>query len=79
MPSYENFITFMDAHNEFLNQMALFGLVPLLLLAFILSRTRHANASALLFIAAMLCCCLWDDLLSKRPVWIAFAILCKYR
>ncbi len=80
MPSYENFITFMDAHNEFLNQMALFGIVPLLLLlAFILSKTRHANTSAILFIAALLCCCLWDDLLSKRHVWIALAIFCKYR
>ena len=76
MASYENFITFMDAHNEFLNQTALFGVIPLLLLlAFILSRTHHANASTILFVAALLCCCLWDDLLSKRPIWIALAIL----
>ena len=74
MPSYENFISFMDAHNEFLNQIVLFGLIPLLtLLSFLLKQAR--GHTAILFITALLCCCLWDDLLSKRPIWIALALL----
>ncbi|MBQ7650749.1 MAG: hypothetical protein IJS15_07300 [Victivallales bacterium] len=75
MPSYENFITFIDAHNEYLNQLALFGAIPLiLLLAFLLRQARNSDLSCVLLVTAMLCCCLWDDLLSKRPVWIALAI-----
>ena len=76
MPSYENFITFIDAHNEFLNQLVLFGAIPLLiLLAFLLHQAHSQKGSGLLFITSSLCCCLWDDLLSKRSVWIALAIL----
>ena len=76
MPSYENFITFMDAHNEYLNQMVLFGTVPfIILLAFLVRQARNADLFGLLFMTALLCCCLWDDLLSKRPVWLALAIM----
>ena len=76
MPSYENFITFMDAHNEYLNQLVLFGAIPLaMLLAFLFRQARGADGTPLLLVTAILCCCLWDDLLTKRPVWLALAIV----
>ena len=76
MPSYDNFITFMDAHNEFLNQMVLFGAIPLaMLLVFLIRQTKDTKGAGILLVAAILCCCLWDDLLTKRPIWIALAII----
>ncbi len=79
MASYENFITFLDAHNEFLNQLVLFGVIPLLiLLLFLLREANGKKGNNILFITALLCCCLWGDLLSKRPVWIALAIMSNF-
>ena len=78
MASYENFITFMDPHNEYLNQLSLFGLPALLLmLAFWLHFPKHSPYpdTAICFVAALLCCCLWDDLLSKRALWITASVL----
>ena len=80
MASYENFLTFMDPHNEYLNQLVLFGGLALtLLLFFWLSVARQSPypAAAVCFVAALLCCCLWDDLLSKRCIWVTAAFLCK--
>ena len=28
------------------------------------------------FVIALLCCCLWDDILSKRVIWVTAALLC---
>ena len=42
-------------------------------------RLQHAHllalAAALLLALAVLACCLWDDLLSKRHLWLAAALL----
>ncbi len=82
MASYTDFITFMDPHNEFLNQLVLFGLpAALLLLLFWLSlpnASPHPAAMAC-FVIALLCCCLWDDILSKRVIWVTAALLCPSR
>ena len=76
MPSYGNFIAFMDPHNEYLNLLALFGLpATLACLAFWIQRACRLNRTALFFGVAVLCCCLWDDLLSKRFIWVAAALV----
>ena len=78
MASYDNFISFMDPHNEYLNQLSIFGLPALLLiLAFwlLLPRISPYPDTAICFVIAVLCCCLWDDLLSKRAVWTTAALL----
>ncbi|MBR4675120.1 MAG: hypothetical protein IKP00_11705 [Victivallales bacterium] len=78
MASYENFITFMDPHNEYLNQLVLFGpLALILLLLFWLSLAKESPypAVAMCFVVALLTCCLWDDLLSKRCIWVTGALL----
>ena len=80
MASYENFLTFMDPHNEYLNQLVLFGalgLILLLLFWFSVARQSPYPAATVCFVVALLCCCLWDDLLSKRCIWVTAAILCN--
>lgn len=80
MASYDNFITFMDPHNEYLNLMTLFGLpVAILAVLFWLLLPRHAQhrlrTSAWFFVIAVLASALWDDLFSKRHLWLAAALL----
>ena len=78
-----SFLAYMDAHNEYLNQAAAFGLPALLcLVAFViglaaLSAPRHGPIGAMLalFVAALAVACLWDDLLSKRWVWVTLGLL----
>ena len=80
MASYENFLTFMDPHNEYLNQLVLFGglaLILLLLFWFSVVKQSPYPAAAVCFVIAILCCCLWDDLLSKRCIWVTAAFLCN--
>lgn len=77
---FKTFTTYMDPHNEWLNLATLFGLPALLLMVcFWLALWRQAPAplvsTTLLFAGAVLACCLWDDLLSKRHIWLAAAIL----
>ena len=78
MASYENFITYMDPHNEYLNQLVLFGPLALLLLLLFwifLAKESPYPAAAVCFVVAILVCCLWDDLLSKRCIWVTAALL----
>ena len=77
MASYENFTTYMDPHNEYLNQLVLFGpLALILLLLFWLSLAKQSPyPAAICFVIALLACCLWDDLLSKRCIWVTAALL----
>ncbi len=72
----EPFCTYMDPHHEYLNLTSLFG-VPAMLccFAFWLGHLKRKQRILLLFIPAVLCCCLWDDLLSKRWLWMTLAIL----
>ncbi|MBR0458791.1 MAG: hypothetical protein IJJ26_06115 [Victivallales bacterium] len=77
----DGFCNFMDPHNEYLNQLALFGPFALaLLLAFWLSFAKHAPDSlAVAFVLAVLFCMLWDDILSKRWLWTTAAFLLAKR
>jgi hypothetical protein len=75
-----SFLAYMDAHNEYLNLATAFG-VPALgaLGAFLWLLTRGAHGlTAHLLVAAVLGICLaslWDDLLSKRWIWVTLGLL----
>lgn len=76
----EVFTTFMDPHNEYLNAAAFFGLPAAIFLALFLA--AHAVSAArcgylpmLFFIPALMLCCMWDDLGSKRWIWTALGVL----
>jgi len=77
----ESFTGYMDAHNEFLSTGTAFGLPALAaLLGFWISRAvvgfrRHRDELVLFFVVGLLCCCLWDDLASKRWIWLTLALL----
>jgi len=75
-----SFLVYMDAHNEYLNLATDFGLPAVLLMAaFLLALARRPvpglDALLPLLIAAIGCACLWDDLLSKRWIWVALGLL----
>jgi hypothetical protein len=71
----------MDAHNEYLSTGTAFGLPALVaLVGFWVSRAvtgfrRHRDELVLFFVVGLLCCCLWDDLASKRWIWLTLALL----
>ena len=78
------FLTYMDAHNEYLNLAAHFGLPAMAsCFAFLVSlawRPGHANGTPVarmlpFLIAAIAAACLWDDLLSKRWIWITLGLM----
>lgn len=78
----DTYATFMDPHNEFLNQVSLFGLPALFALLLFLGalawqavRKEPRNLPLFLFLLALLCSCYWDDILSKRFIWIIMALL----
>ena len=72
----EPYCTYMDPHNEYLNLTALFGLpAAVCCFAFWISQKKKARWGLSLFLLAMLFCCLWDDLLSKRWLWVALAVM----
>jgi len=77
----ESFCTYMDAHNEYLNTGVAFGLPAVLaLVAFWVSQAvvgfrRYRDDLLLFFVVALLGCCLWDDLVSKRWIWVTLALL----
>ena len=81
LPDFDSFVAFMDPHNEYLHLVILFGLpATLAMFAFwLLAATsppdRQTAGLIAGFVAALLFCCLWDDLLSKRWVWITAALL----
>lgn len=72
----ESFANFMDPHQEYLNILTLFGAPALAAVIFFWwTCCRKASTMARYLIIAIAFCCLWDDLLSKRWLWIAAAIL----
>ncbi|NLF18373.1 MAG: hypothetical protein GX595_14145 [Lentisphaerae bacterium] len=78
-----SFLEYMDAHNEYLNQAAAFGLPALLCLAAFLiglavtAARRQGPLGPLLafYVAGLAFACLWDDLLSKRWIWVTLGLL----
>lgn len=73
----DNFVAFMEPHNEYLRLLVIFGLpATLAMMGFWTSliKTKHPKAMAG-FAVAVLICCLWDDLLSKRWIWITGAMI----
>lgn len=76
MHCIEPYSQFMDPHHEYLNIASLFGLPALICcMAFWLKHLDKRRSEMLLFCAALLFCCLWDDLLSKRWLWLTLATL----
>lgn len=74
----DTFCTFMDPHCEYLNLPFLFGFPALVLaIAFLLHVRQRSNAPvlALYFVTALLFSMMWDDILSKRAIWISLALL----
>jgi len=72
----DSFAAFMDPHQEYLNILNLFGAIALAaMIAFWISCVVKTSIMARYFLIALAFCCLWDDLLSKRWLWIAAAIL----
>lgn len=72
----DSFASFMDPHQEYLNILSLFGIGALVaMLAFWIRCGIKASTLARYFLIALAFCCLWDDLLSKRWLWLTAAIL----
>ncbi len=77
----ESFCTYMDSHNEYLNTGVAFGLPALLAwIGFWVGQAltafrRQRDELVLFFVIGLLCCCLWDDLASKRWIWVTAALL----
>ena len=72
------FCTFMDPHCEYLNIPFLFGFPALvLLIAFLVKicRTSHTPLLATCLVTALLFSMLWDDILSKRAIWIMLSLI----
>lgn len=78
LDNLEMFSTFMDPHNEYLNLAAFYGVPALAVIVafFILFALRNGNSRYVTcFLLAFAFACLWDDLLSKRWICLAFAFL----
>jgi hypothetical protein len=83
-PLTPSFLVYMDAHNDYLNLATAFGLPAVAALyAFfgLLARTVRRSGAALVmplltFLVLAVCMAsLWDDLLSKRWIWVTLGIL----
>lgn len=73
---HESFAIFMDPHQEYLNILSLFGVGALVaMIAFWMGCGIKASTMTRYFLIALAFCCLWDDLLSKRWLWLTAAIL----
>ena len=79
----EVFARYMDAHNEYLNIGAIFG-VPAMFSMYLFwfkapgsinSRCAFEKRIILFYVAAIFIVSLWDDILSKRWIWISLGIL----
>ncbi len=69
------FCSYMDPHCEYLNLATLFGVPAMLLMLFYLVYVPRRNLLALCWISAIFGSMLWDDVLSKRWIWIGIAIV----
>jgi hypothetical protein len=79
----ELFSRYMDAHNEYLNIGALFG-VPAMIAMYLFwfkipgsidSKFAFEKKILLFYVVAIFTVSLWDDILSKRWIWISLGIL----
>ena len=73
----DGFCRFMDPHNEYLNLLAFYGIGAVALAVVFFwryAREIHSPLAAY-FLLALAFCCLWDDLMSKRWIWLAAACL----
>jgi hypothetical protein len=78
----ERFTTYMDAHNEYLNIGTAFG-VPAAICVYAFwflkgrraDRSRTAGMLLAFFAASIFMVSFWDDILSKRWIWITLGIL----
>ncbi len=70
----DTFCTYMDPHCEWLNLPVLFGLPALLFMLAFLVQRAGAGPLALFWCAAVLGTMFWDDVLSKRWIWLGLAI-----
>ena len=77
------FCRYMDAHNEYFNIGSLFG-VPAMISMYLFwfkspssidSRCQFEKRMILFFVTAIFIVSLWDDILSKRWIWISLGIL----
>jgi hypothetical protein len=79
----EVFSRYMDAHNEYLNIGALFGVPAAIFMYLFWFKVSGAGNSKcvfekriiLFYVAAIFIVSLWDDILSKRWIWISLGIL----
>ncbi|MBR6373409.1 MAG: hypothetical protein IKS20_09530 [Victivallales bacterium] len=69
------FCTYMDPHCEYLNLATLFGVPAMLLVLFYLVYVPRRNLLGMLWIGGIMGSMLWDDVLSKRWIWIGIAII----
>jgi len=82
-----NFISYMDAHNEYLNIGVSFGIISLIsmyLFWFFLpfhndTRSAFAKNIILFFIISIFMVSFWDDILSKRWIWCAAGIIYSFK
>ena len=78
----EQYATFMDPHNGYLDLTAHFGVPALLLALAFLGRQgwrawRFRRAELGFFLLALGFALMWDDLFSKRWIWVGLALLAK--
>jgi hypothetical protein len=80
---FEIFSRYMDAHNEYLNIGAIFG-VPAMIAMYLFwfkvpgllsGKCSFEKRIILFYVAAIFIVSLWDDILSKRWIWISLGIL----
>ena len=77
------FNSFMDPHNEYLNTASLFGLPAILLIAvaaWMLFKTswKRRFIPGCCAVAALAFACLWDDLSSKRWIWLYAGLVMQF-
>ena len=76
----EQYATYMDPHNGYLDLAAHFGVPALLLMLLFLGRLgwracRLRLPEAAFFLLALAFALMWDDLFSKRWIWVGLALL----
>ena len=76
----DGFCRFMDPHNEYLNLLSFYGVGAVVLATmFFWCYARELHCPLAVFVLlALAFCCLWDDLLSKRWIWLTLACIGNY-
>lgn len=76
--SLDSFCAYMDPHCEYLNLALLFGWGAVVLVVCFLNRVAYGGRNVRLgvfFVLGVLFCMLWDDILSKRWLWVSLGLL----